>query len=226
MILIDNETLKHKYITEYNIDKIFTSDIKNEMKLIMYKKHEFLCKEDAVLEYLIFLIDGRAKSFVSLENGKNLLTCFYEDFQVIGDLETLSMKTASGSMQALKDSYCIVISMEFVRKNLMEDAKFLRFICENLGKKLHRCAHNSSINSLYPLENRLAAYILKTSYGEEKLKFEGNLTEVAELLGGSYRHLLRTLEAFCDKKYLNKQKGVYEVIDRASLKKLSAELYI
>lgn len=226
MVLLENENLKNKYIEKYDIDKIFTFDIKNEMKLIMYKKNEFLCKEDEILEYLIFLTDGRAKSFVSLENGKNLLTCFYEHFQVIGDLETLSMETASGSMQALKDSYCICISMEFVRKNLMEDAKFLRFICENLGKKLHRCAHNSSINSLYPLENRLAAYILKTSDGEEKLKFEGNLTEVAELLGSSYRHLLRMLEAFCNKKYLKKQNGVYEVIDRENLNKLSAEVYL
>lgn len=226
MLILNNEILKKKQIEKYNIDKIFTLDMSAQMKLLMYKKHEFLCKEDEVLDYLIFLTEGKAKSFVSLENGKNLLTCFYEDFQVIGDLETLSMKTASGSMQALKDSYCIGIPMEFVRTNLIEDAKFLRFICENLGKKLHRCAHNSSINSLYPLENRLAAYILKTSDGEEKLKFEGNLTEVAELLGSSYRHLLRTLEAFCNKKYLNKQKGIYEVIDRESLNKLSAEVYL
>ncbi|MGL5256349.1 MAG: cyclic nucleotide-binding domain-containing protein [Proteocatella sp.] len=226
MVILNNEILKKKQIEKYNIDKIFTLDMSAQMKLLMYKKHEFLCKEDEVLDYLIFLTEGKAKSFVSLENGKNLLTCFYEDFQVIGDLETLSMKTASGSMQALKDSYCIGIPMEFVRTNLIEDAKFLRFICENLGKKLHRCAHNSSINSLYPLENRLAAYILKTSDGEEKLKFEGNLTEVAELLGSSYRHLLRTLEAFCNKKYLNKQKGIYEVIDRESLNKLSAEVYL
>lgn len=226
MLILNNEILKKKQIEKYNIDKIFTLDMSAQMKLLMYKKHEFLCKEDEVLDYLIFLTEGKAKSFVSLENGKNLLTCFYEDFQVIGDLETLSMKTASGSMQALKDSYCIGIPMEFVRTNLIEDAKFLRFICENLGKKLHRCAHNSSINSLYPPENRLAAYILKTSDGEEKLKFEGNLTEVAELLGSSYRHLLRTLEAFCNKKYLNKQKGIYEVIDRESLNKLSAEVYL
>lgn len=226
MIILNNEALKKKQIEKYNIDKIFTLDMSAQMKLLMYKKHEFLCKEDEVLDYLIFLTDGKAKSFVSLENGKNLLTCFYEDFQVIGDLETLSMKTASGSMQALKDSYCIGISMQFVRTNLMEDAKFLRFVCENLGKKLHRCAHNSSINSLYPLESRLAAYILKTSDGEEKLKFEGNLTEVAELLGSSYRHLLRTLEAFCNKKYLKKQSGVYEVIDRESLNRLSAEVYL
>lgn len=172
MIIIKDRSLTDRHIDKYEIDRIFTADIRSEMKLILFKKNEFLCKEGEPLKYLLFLTQGKAKSYISLENGKNLL------------------------------------------------------ICKSLGNKLHRSSHNSSINLLYPLESRLAGYILKTSEETDKINFEGNLTEIAELLATSYRHLLRVLDKFCEMKYLRKNRGIYEVMDYEKLKKLSAEVYI
>lgn len=226
MIIIKDRSLTDRHIDKYEIDRIFTADIRSEMKLILFKKNEFLCKEGEPLKYLLFLTQGKAKSYISLENGKNLLICFYENFQVMGDVELLSTEMASGSMQAVEDSYCIGISMEVINPALMNDSHFLRFICKSLGNKLHRSSHNSSINLLYPLESRLAGYILKTSEETDKINFEGNLTEIAELLATSYRHLLRVLDKFCEMKYLRKNRGIYEVMDYEKLKKLSAEVYI
>lgn len=226
MQIIDNKILRDRYISKYEIDRIFSFDIRDEMKLLLFKKNEFLCKEGEPLEYLLFLTDGKAKSFISLENGRNLLICFYEDFEVMGDVELLSSQNASGSMQAVEDSYCIGIPMSFINPGLMDDSRFLRFVCKSLGNKLHRGSHNSSINLLYPFESRLAGYILKTSEKTERINFEGNLTEIAELLATSYRHLLRVLDKFCEMKYLRKDRGFYEVINYDELKKLSAEVYI
>ena len=48
---------------------------------------------------------------------------------------------------------------------------------------------------LYPLENRLASYILETYTNEDSNNAE-NLTQISELLGASYRHLLRVLNKF------------------------------
>ncbi|MGB5823920.1 MAG: transcriptional regulator YeiL [Proteocatella sp.] len=226
MIIVEDENLRDKHINKYEIDQIFSQDIRSEMKLLLFKKNEFLCKEGEPLEYMLFLTDGKAKSYISLENGKNLLICFYEDFQVMGDVELLSAEKASGSMQAVEDSYCIGIPMHFINPGLMDDSRFLRFICKSLGNKLHRSSHNSSINLLYPLESRLAGYILKTSEKTDRINFEGNLTDIAELLATSYRHLLRVLDKFCEMKYLRKGRGFYEVVDYEKLKKLSAEVYI
>lgn len=226
MMIIEDKNLRDKHISKYEIDRIFSQDIRDEMKLLLFKKNEFLCKEGEPLEYMMFLTEGKAKSYISLENGKNLLICFYEDFQVMGDVELLSAEKASGSMQAVEDSYCIGIPMSYINPGLMDDSRFLRFICKSLGNKLHRNSHNSSINLLYPLESRLAGYILKTSEKTDRINFEGNLTEIAELLATSYRHLLRVLDKFCEMKYLKKDRGIYEVTDYENLKKLSAEVYI
>ena len=80
---------------------------------------------------------------------------------------------------------------------------------------------------LYPLENRLASYILATVQDSEEnyLRFTGNLTEVSELLGTSYRHLLRTLSNLTSKGAIRKRSNYYEVIEIEILKDLASELY-
>lgn len=226
MIIINDDIMKDSHIKRYKIDDIFTLDMRSEMRLFLYKKGEMLCSEGEKLDYLLFLTQGRAKSFISLQNGKNLLICFYEDFEVMGDIEILGTELTSGSIEAVEDTYCIGLPMNVVNPGLMDDSRFLRFICRSLGDKLHRSSHNSSINLLYPLESRLAGYIIKTSEQREKAYFEVNLSETAQLLATSYRHLLRTLESFCEAGYLKKLGGIYEVADEESLKKMSAEVYL
>ncbi len=88
---------------------------------------------------------------------------------------------------------------------------------------------NSSINLLYPLENRLASYILATGEridnNEEIIKFNENLTEIAELLGTSYRHLLRTLNNLSCKGAIRKKINYFQVLDEKILKSLQ-QIYI
>jgi len=204
--------------------------MKPYMELLLFKKNEYITKENEEINYLVFIVKGKAKVYVTLSNGKSLLLCFYQGFKILGDLEFVDSKTAASNVQAIEDTYCIGISYENVRIHLLEDAKFLRYICSSLGNKLYQCSKNSSINLLFQLENRLASYIITTGdkredSGQSKVIFDENLTETAELLGTSYRHLLRTLSVLCSKKVLKKINNYYEIVDMAVLKKLSADLY-
>jgi len=84
---------------------------------------------------------------------------------------------------------------------------------------------NSSINLLYPLENRLASYINEFLTNDEDsniyIDFDENLVNIAELLGSSYRHLLRTLNTLSKKGVLEKEDGKYKVL----LEELAGDLY-
>lgn len=86
-------------------------------------------------------------------------------------------------------------------------------------------SRNGSINLLYPLENRLASYIMATMGNENRIEFDETLTEIAELLGTSYRHLLRTINNLVSKGILRKDKAGYEVIDEEMLSSLAIDLY-
>jgi CRP-like cAMP-binding protein len=213
------------------MSELFTQDMTDCMELLHYKKNEYIIKDSDNIKYLIFLVEGKAKVFTSLSNGKSLLLCFYQDFKVLGELELIGSQNAATNIQVIEDTYCIGMEMNKVKALLLKDAKFLTFVCSSLGNKLYRCSKNSSINILYSLENRLASYIY--SSGErrklpgknETLQFNENLTETAEVLGTSYRHLLRTLNGLCRKGVLYKSENHYEVIDEKTLIQLSAELY-
>ncbi|BCJ99279.1 cyclic nucleotide-binding domain-containing protein [Anaerocolumna chitinilytica] len=236
-MLKQNDTEKMMdYVRRYKMNNIFTEDMTPYMELLLYKKNEFMVKEGEEIPYLLFLTEGKAKVFTSLSNGKSLLLCFYQGFKVLGDLEAVDSVKAVTNVQAIADTCCIGISYRNVRRFLLEDAKFLRYICSSLGGKLNRCSKNSSINLLYPLENRLASYIytagerINTKQEDSKgiktiICFDENLTEIAELLGTSYRHLHRTLSDLCDRKILIKEGSSYFVTEERTLQELSADLY-
>jgi len=140
----------------------------------------------------------------------------------------MHVETANSNVQVIEDTYCVGISFDDIRKFAFDDSKFLRFACDALRDKLIRLSKNSSINLLYPLENRLASFILATckeSEDKNKIIFLGNLTEVSELLGTSYRHLLRTLNILCIEDAIIKNENYYEIINAGILEKLAGELY-
>lgn len=230
MIKIEDAKLIQSYINKYSMDDLFSINMQSYMELTFYKKGEYMIKDSERMSRLMFIVNGKAKAFTTLSNGKSLLLRIYQEFEVLGDLEILDYKDEPTNVQAITDIYCIEISYEHAKMYLIEDAKFLRFICGSLGTKLKQCSKNSSINLLYSLENRLASYIYTTGEvtkdsEKERIIFDENLTHTAELLGTSYRHLLRTLTDLCKKGILKREKSYYLVIDVKALAQLSADLY-
>jgi len=70
--IVSNKQLNH-YILKYNIDDIFSTDMKPYMELFFYNKNEYICKADEKLNYLFFFVKGKAKVYATLSNGKSLL---------------------------------------------------------------------------------------------------------------------------------------------------------
>jgi len=224
----DNEKLNY-YISKYNLDEIFSIDMKPHMELVMFNKNEHICKSGETISYLFFLVHGKAKVYISLSNGKSLLLCFNKPLKVIGDVEFIKIDTADSNIQVIENAYCVVIPLEKIRQYALDDSKFLRYISSSLGEKLTKISKYSSINLLYPLENRLASYLLATASSDNSeisgLTNNCNLTEMSELLGTSYRHLLRTLNKLSDRGAIKKNKDIYEIIDVRILEDLAGDLY-
>ena len=168
---------------------------------------------------------------------KATITCEKACFQIMGQEgeefpslpEIVKNQSATSTIQALSTCYCLAIPMKKARLELTNDRKFLKFTCESLAEKLAAVSMNSSINLLYPLENRLASYINEFLTNDEDsniyIDFDENLVNIAELLGSSYRHLLRTLNTLSKKGVLEKEDGKYKVINKVLLEELAGDLY-
>ena len=101
---------------------------------------------------------------------------------------------------------------------------------KSLGKKFINASISSSINILYPLENRLASYLLAVAPEDNDLSnLDGiityKFTEMADLLGASYRHLIRTINKLCEDKIIRKERNLITILDRNALKELAGDLY-
>lgn len=229
MIEIIDETKLGSYIEKYSLNDIFTEDMRIYMKLWKFNKGEHICRSDENITKLYFLASGKAKVYTILSNGKQLLLSFITPLELIGDLECIKLNQFHCNIQVIQEAYCISIDLNIIRENLMDDGRFLRYIINSLGEKLTQNTNSNSINLLYPLENRLASYILATSINDEgketEIMQDYNLTEISELLGTSYRHLLRTLNKFIEKGAIAKKNASYEIVRRDILTDLAGDLY-
>ena len=221
MINVKNKGLLNKYINNTGISKLFSQDMSNLLELFSLNKGDFLINEGECSDYLYFLVSGKLKVFSHSTSGKIMSLTLFNSFEIIGETCSLWNKPPTASVQAVSKAYCIGISMKY-RDILLNDVVFLRYICKNLGERLSYMNNTTCINLYESLESRLASFILKS---EKNGVFSYNLTECAELLCASYRHLLRIINLFCSTNKLIKNGKSYRIIDRDYLEKISSNFH-
>ncbi len=223
---ISNEVTLKYYIEKFSINEIFQNDMQKYMELHLFNKGEQIYNSNRTADYVYFLVKGKFKVLTAQTNGKSLLLRFYHPLQMIGDVELLGYIDPLCNLEVLSEVICIGISVEVIRSQCMNDIKFLNFLAKGLAQKLIESSNSSSINLLYPLENRLASYLLAISAEENISSIATNKpSEMADFLGTSYRHLNRTLSMFQNKNLIKKDKKFIEIINREELEKLAGDLY-
>lgn len=217
------------YYDKFEMDRLFDKPLLDELELLKFNRMEYLCQEEEKMTHLMFFVEGKVKVFRTLMNGKSLLISLYDPFEIIGDVELIKGRTTSSNAQAITTCYVLALDMEKARARLGNDLTFLKFTCSVLAEKLHELGSSSSVNLYYPLENRLASYILAVAspikLESEKRIFNENLTHLAELMGTSYRHLLRTLNGLVQKKVIVKNEKGYILKDETALERLAGDLF-
>lgn len=191
--------------------------------LLEYDKKEYIYQEGRPVSHLLIILSGRAKVVTFTEEGKTLMHSFSEQGGILGEVEMIrGIRDAYLYVQAVTPVQCIGISLPEGTKLLRENLSFMNRLCQILVKKLHYTNYNSSRIILYSLENRLCSYIEMTSTDGY---FEEQLTQVAELLGTSYRHLLRTIEKLCKEDILQKTRHGYFIANPQVLQQRGRGFY-
>lgn len=196
----------------------------DNLSLLHFHKGDYICVEGQPLEYLLIVAEGKAKVCLSGENGKTLLLAFYSGAGILGDVELMSGSAAAKTtVQAITDFICIGIPLDHYGAWLQGNNAFINCAGAALAQKLDRCGRNSALNILYPLEARLCTYIKMM---QENGYFHDNLTTLAELMGTSYRHLLRTFDRLCSENILCKEGHSYKIVDPGKLLDKGKDYYL
>ena len=168
-----------------------------------------IARQGEPLTHLYVFLEGRAKVVRLMENGRTMLHAFYRGVSLLGDLELCRGDlTARTSVRAVTDAWLIGFPLEGRREAMLRDARLLRLMCGELAVKLEQASESAAQNLLYPLSDRLAAYMRQAQSG---CVFSESLTGTAELLGVSYRHLMRTLRNLEQEGLVCRVKGGYRL---------------
>lgn len=225
--MISKKERLNSYIQQFSLNTLFQSDMSRYMELFLFRKGETICESSFELKYLYFLVSGKLKVYTILSEGKSLLLRFNKPLSVIGDVEFLNQLLVRCNVEAQSDSELIGIKFQDLYQHAYNDPVFLRFLISNLSHKLSTISNSASVNLLYPLENRLASYLWSVNVNGDEVEVEGiktqKLTEIAMLLGTSYRHLNRILKQFRQEGIISETKGTLSVTDLVKLKTLAKE---
>lgn len=212
---------KRLFLENNSIANLFSFPVEEFMEVHEYKRDEWIIQEGMRPNFLFYVLEGKAKIYVTHLNGKVSLINFVNAHEYIGEMELLNDVYYTKGIQASTKTICFALPMHRYRQKLLEDTKFLRELTKFLSGKATQMAAKYSQSLAFPLENRLADFILQTA--DQGVYKEKHVT-VCDYLGVSYRHLLYVLTQFCEKNYLEKEGRNYRIKQYDSLYELAGVL--
>lgn len=212
---------KRLYLEKNSIAHLFSFPVEEYIEVHEYQRDEWIIQEGMRPDFLFHIIEGKAKIYVTHQNGKVSLLNFINANDYIGEMELLNEVYYTKGIQASTKTICFALPVHRCRTQLLEDAKFLRELTRFLSKKATHMATKYLQCLAFPLENRLADFILQIA--DEGVYKEKHVT-VCDYLGVSYRHLLHVLTQFCGKGYLQKEGRYYQIKQHHSLYELAEML--
>ncbi|WP_315795544.1 cyclic nucleotide-binding domain-containing protein [Paenibacillus sp. BIC5C1] len=210
------------YLKQYQLESVFHEPLRPHMTICHFEKCELICREGEMSEYLYVLVEGKVKIFTTSPQDKTLVLCFKTPLEMVGDVEYVRESDIVNTVQAVSPVVMLRIHYNWLAELASDYAPLLKFLLKIISHKFYIDSNLSNFNLMYPVEVRLASYLLSISTEEagtvvhEELD-AFNLTDIANLIGTSYRHLNRVIQKLCADGLIMRDQGFIMVKDRAGL---------
>lgn len=215
------------YIETFQLDEIFNKELFPHLSLYSFEQGEIICSQGEASQYLYVLVKGKVKIYTNSPDGNTLILSFKKPLEVIGDIEYVRGIDIVNTVEAVSSVCMIGIHHRWLRKYASQHSPFLQFLLDIITKKFHLKNNSMSLNIMYPVEVRLASYLLSVSLDESDLHFNNQINisikDAANLIGTSYRHLNRVITQLCAEGLIERNKGSILVKDIEGLRDLAGD---
>ncbi len=223
--MYDDDLLK-QYLQTYQLESIFNDEIMPYLSLNHFEKGEFIFSQGEPAQYLYVLVKGKIKIYTTSAEGKTLILSFKTPLEVVGDIEYVQEINTINTVEAVSTVHMIGIRYTILKRFVKDYSPFLNFILKNITEKFYLKTISMSLNIMSSVEVRLASYLLSVTSDENEQSLHGqlsttSLTDTANLIGTSYRHLNRVIHQFCADGLVERSKGLILIKDRDRLKTLA-----
>ena len=217
---IMDRNLVYQYLNTFGLEDVFSEGLRQHLALYRFEPGEPLCLQGEKPEFLFFLVHGKIKVYTTSAEGKTLLINFTTPLEVIGEIECLRGKENLNTVTAVTLVEVIGIHKRRLSQ-YEEEASFLNLLLHIVTEKFYRKSISLGSNLLYPVEVRLASYLLSVCLEDESEPASeqmSSLKDIANLIGTSYRHLNRVLQKFCSDGLVERRRGTLIVKNRKGLR--------
>lgn len=215
------------WLEQYKINHLFHETTLSHMSLVELQPGQMLINNGELLDYLYIQVEGKLKISAVLPNGKSLLLRFCQPISLVGDIELVNGEHPHMLVEAVNQSTVIAVPFRILKEYEMNNAQFLKYLLDHVCHKLNSITLSASVNVLTSVENRFASYLISIAQNTEHLKYKRGelettkLTEIAELLGTSYRHLNRVIKKFVELGLIEKHYNGIVIRNMDGLQELS-----
>lgn len=218
---VKDPALLKRYMDETDFRSHFSFPIDPMVKLFRAECGETIFEDYGINRSLVYMISGRAKLSHTLANGETTLIDCSQAPILFGDMEFLGLGNYTYEVRALQRCELLCIPLENTQDRLLKDPKFLLFLSLCLAQKERQKSRDLIRNSIYPLADRLAHYMIATCKNDF---FSDSISDTAHYLGGTTRHLQRVVSDFIREGYLAKKKHGYQIINKEALRKIAEQV--
>ncbi|MBQ6222170.1 MAG: cyclic nucleotide-binding domain-containing protein [Solobacterium sp.] len=210
--ICDKEKM-YEYLNDRSYRNWFPALSDDHVYLIKTKPLEKLIGQGDEADTLYYLVKGRCRVSSTDQEGKTFILNIINAPNLVGEIELIT-EDVSFSIETIDSCILIALPYAFYRNLLLNDNTFLLRLCELLTEKEREHALKLAQVSSFPLENRLAAFILENSFND---RLSLKKTIIAQSLGVSYRHLEKVMKDFVEEGILKKDRFVYTITNKIAL---------
>ncbi|WP_223639161.1 Crp/Fnr family transcriptional regulator [Planococcus sp. 4-30] len=210
------ELTSKDYLSQYGLADLFPERVQQVMQLESLAGGDRLLSQGDDSGTLYLLVKGKLKISMLSPEGKRLILAFKNPFDLVGDIEFIQQCSLINTVEAVTTTRVIRIPYEVLQKEMADNPVWLNFLLETVTQKFKMKSHAMNFNLLYPVDVRLASYLLSMTPTQPKLD-STSLLDMADLIGTSYRHLNRVLKQFEQAGWIIKKRGKITILDRSSL---------
>ncbi|MCT4782699.1 MULTISPECIES: Crp/Fnr family transcriptional regulator [Exiguobacterium] len=213
-----------QFIQQYGLDDVLPLAARNDLRLVRYVPGSTICSQGDPAQSLYFLVSGKLRVSHTSVAGKRLVLSFKQPLDLIGDIEYVRRTPYLNTVEAVTAVEMLVISFDALAHHATDDVTWLNYLLAEITRKFEMKSQSMSFNLFYPVEVRLASYLLSMTPETTTLgSTVDELTDIADLIGTSYRHVNRTLKRFVEQGLIERDRRSITVINRNRLIEVAGE---
>ncbi len=225
--MIRTEKEISSYLDKFGLGQIFSKLHQDDFSLVHIPKGDILCLKGEEMKYMYLIVEGKAKIYAATLDDKRLILRFQKAPEIIGDIEFIEDPVVHHTVEAGTDCKALKVSYEVIRRKVGDDPAFLAYMLRVVTRKLRGKTDAVTFNLLYPVEVRVASYLLSIANSHEDKPFfhdgtfGSSLSDIADMIGTSYRHLNRVLKKLCMDGIIDRSGGKLFVKDMNALARIA-----